>query len=159
MRLLTVVLFFLSSLFLVASVFLFPSFISLFIDKQFLESQSQKIKHDISVKNNKGLLESLASIQTNLSYIDIQKTSLYDTLLYVLERKPKDIKITKFNYVKGDTDNSSLSLEGYADTRDSLLSFSQKLESEKKFAKIELPISNLAKQSDIVFSLTILGKF
>ena len=47
-------------------------------------------------------------------------------------------------------------LGGVADDRDSLLDFVKKLESDKRFVSIDLPVSNLIESKDIKFFITIM---
>jgi hypothetical protein len=64
------------------------------------------------------------------------------------------------SYVRaGEGENSTLSIGGVATTRDALLSFKKKLEADEKFEEIVLPVSSLAKDTDIDFSLQIKGTF
>ncbi len=53
------------------------------------------------------------------------------------------------------TDGYTLTISGLSDTRDNLISFKSKLENEKCFSNINLPLSNLVDKSNVAFQIVL----
>ncbi len=82
--------------------------------------------------------------------------ALIDTMS---SHKQDEVSITNISYSRGNQGNSLLSVGGVAATRDALLDFKRALETDTLFEEIELPVSSLAKEEDIQFSIQIKGAF
>lgn len=80
----------------------------------------------------------------------------YSTFMNDLEQAADlDVKITEFRFVR--TKNSGLiNLSGIAKTRQSLADFRDVLEADVRFVKVDLPISNLIKDRDLLFSMSLI---
>lgn len=74
----------------------------------------------------------------------------------VIENKISSIHINEILYRFADKANTTVTLSGVSDTRDSLVSFVKKLESSGSFKSINLPVSNFTKDKDISFSLSMI---
>ena len=74
----------------------------------------------------------------------------------LLNKDPK-IKITQIDYTESDpVQGKKISISGTAPTREDLLAFRQTLEENTSaFKKVDLPISNFVKESDLQFSLSL----
>lgn len=73
----------------------------------------------------------------------------------ILSKKMSDIKITKIYYEIDPAKGKKININGTAPSRERLLLFRQALEEDKYFTKIDLPISNFIKGSDIQFYLSL----
>jgi len=71
-------------------------------------------------------------------------------------RKMPDIKITKFIYENEGIEGRKITILGQAPSRERLYLFRRALEGDVSFKKVELPISNFVKGSDIEFSLSLI---
>ena len=67
----------------------------------------------------------------------------------------RDVNITGFQLSKDEGAISTISVSGVANTRTALANFRSGIEAHPFFAKAELPISNLAKDKDISFNISI----
>lgn len=65
------------------------------------------------------------------------------------------VAIEDFNLIRTEGVISSITITGEADSRLLLSEFQQKLEKNPTFANAKLPLSNLAKDKDIPFTITI----
>jgi len=65
------------------------------------------------------------------------------------------IKLTDIRLVRQTDNLVAITLEGQSDTRQSLSSFRDRLLADSEIKSVNLPISNLEKESDIKFSLTV----
>lgn len=61
--------------------------------------------------------------------------------------------------VAGGAARGRITVRGAADTREALIAFADALRRDGSFESVDLPISNLAKDRDIAFSLIITGAF
>ena len=73
----------------------------------------------------------------------------------ILLKKRSDIKITEISY-QNTTEGKKISVTGTAPSRKTLLLFRLALESNPAFTKVDLPISNFVKGSNIQFYLNLI---
>jgi len=66
------------------------------------------------------------------------------------------VKITSFTVQRGEDDSISIVLQGVAPTREALLAFKNRIEEHGKGTTATLPISQLAKSTNIQFSIQII---
>ncbi len=158
-RLAIIFLLFVTTMSLVSIGFLFPSYISLAFNKDALNIDTKNLESKIAEKNNKGLNETLDQIKITLLSVNPDETNILESIRIILDRMPHDISVQSLNYTRGQDAPSSIVVNGVAGDRNSLIIFTKQLQSELMFDSVNLPVSNLAKQSETPFSLTILGKF
>lgn len=159
MRLVIVFLVFVSIFFVVSIGLLFPSYISLQTEKATYKDESAALAKQIEIKDKKGLTATMSQIQSDLSLVKPEETQIYRAINAILNQVTSDISIVSIGYTRGDNALSSLNIQGVAKERTSLLTFSNNLKKELLFSSVDLPVSNLAKQTDAKFNLTLLGKF
>ena len=86
--------------------------------------------------------------------------SWYLLLGRLINEKPKGIVINSLDLGKGAKDNElSIKFSGVANSREALLALAKNLERQSVFSKVVLPVSDLAKNKDIGFSLTTTATF
>ena len=73
----------------------------------------------------------------------------------IISKKMPDIKITEIFYQNDATAGKKVSINGLAVNRERLLLFRQILEADPLFEKVDLPISNFIKGSNLQFSLSL----
>ncbi|MDP7366542.1 MAG: hypothetical protein QGH83_04700 [Candidatus Pacebacteria bacterium] len=96
----------------------------------------------------------------DLLSFDEKNITLRDLFESVLSNKPSGIRINGIFYNKGQIDAiPEIQVTGEADAREPLLEFKKLLEREAQFTGVLLPVSNLASDSDIKFSIKITGNF
>ncbi len=74
----------------------------------------------------------------------------------IVSKQIPGIKITEITVTHDQLEGRKISIRGGAVSRDKLLAFSQSLGDDKSFKKVDLPISNFIKGSDIQFYLTLI---
>lgn len=74
----------------------------------------------------------------------------------ILAKKITDIKIIEIDYKNDISGGRSINIQGFAPSRETLLSFRLGLEKDENFKQVDLPISNFVKGSDIKFSLSLI---
>jgi hypothetical protein len=81
--------------------------------------------------------------------------SIFDA---ILRHRTEGVELTGLFYTK-DGETVTLTTSGVALRRNDLLQFSRTLEEDPLFTDIELPVSNLANDSNILFTVSIKGDF
>lgn len=115
------------------------------IESQVLVSQNSNEIIDVINSTNK----KVKIFNDSMYYMEI--LPVYNS---IIAQKNSGISLREFNYLNG-ANETSIMLRGVSSTRESLVSFVKNLEDSKKFGKVDLPVSNLAKQKNIDFSLEI----
>lgn len=158
-RLVVVLLVFVSAYFLINIAFLFPSYISLESKKNIHNIELSSLKDQISVKDNQGLEALVNKVRFEVLLAKPDETEVYAAIKKILEHVSGGISLTILSYTRGENTSSTLNIQGIAKDRSSLLSFTNNLKKDLMFSAVNLPVSNLAKQTDVKFNMTVLGKF
>jgi len=160
LRLLGVFLIFSAITLFLVSIFLLPSF---FLSKNKAGLANEKIeflKSYIEKISRSGITDLLIETNRKIEILGLsEEKSLNEAISLIIDKKNNSILITDFalriteDEVKGK--EKSLFVGGLADNRSSLISFVESLESISGFKNIDLPVSNLAQNEDIDFSLKV----
>lgn len=100
---------------------------------------------DIKSLNNK-----VSVIQTYLDYPGFNKY-----LTFILSKQTKSILIKNIAYSNADSKSVTISVDGTAATREVLRNFVKSLQTSESFKSVDIPISNYAKEKDLVFTIKI----
>jgi hypothetical protein len=150
---------FLTIFFIAASIFLIPSY---FLAKEQLEvisSFNTSIKPEDEESINKTLLVP-TELQNKISFFEtnLGNKKASDAISDVVSLKNSGIKINSmfFNKVAQGTEAEVLMVvSGIAERRDSLISFQSALRDSGKFQSVDVPVSSLAKDRDLPFSINL----
>ncbi len=108
---------------------------------------------------DKASLLAIEDLKNKVSLIEKNKNEKFivseKIIDQILAKKMSDIKITQISYEADPIKGKKININGVAPSRERLLLFRQALESSKVFTKVDLPISNFIKGSDIQFSLNL----
>ncbi len=154
-RFFIVFLFFISFAVLVATVFLFPSYM--------LSSLAEKSAAWNAQSAASGIATDTAAVTTGLtsagSLVSAISSSVSPPLSPVILRmaalRPRGISITSFDISYDGSALSTLSIDGLADTRSDLVTFRNIIEGDQVFSGVQVPISDLAPASHIQFSMRV----
>ncbi|KKS83253.1 MAG: hypothetical protein UV60_C0046G0002 [Parcubacteria group bacterium GW2011_GWA2_43_11] len=110
--------------------------------------------HQKDVEDNNSLVEEVSQSLSMLTFLEekYSQEKLTTLLDEIFKERPSGITITGFSYKRYD---SVLALQGIASTRDLVVPFARALEANQYFEKAPVPISNLAKNTNLDFSLSI----
>lgn len=139
--------------------FFLPTYVNVSSEYKALIEQESTVNKSITKKNNDDLSKTIKNLTTNINYINRPDKPSVDEILKVLNYENINVKINKIDYKITTIDAYTIVVSGLASNRKSLSDFAKDLEKESAFKKVDLPISNLAKESDISFIITISGKF
>ncbi len=142
----------------ITAVFLLPSIVISKVKQKDGEISLSGLTHSGGSDEQKVLLDQSKKTVQEVEILkpaDIQPT---DSISEVLKLQNSSIKIKSFQYQYASV-SSTLFIEGVAGSRDDLIHFSKLLQADPKFSGAEFPISNLAVENNIDFTIKITGKF
>lgn len=146
---------------LIACVALLPSYF-------FVTAKENVIK--TKIENQKNTPLSTPDIETSTAVLDInnklqiiensKQNKFFITqkvINEILIKKLPEIKISQISYNSDTPDGKRIQVTGFAPSREKLLLFRMALEDNPAFKKVDLPISNFVKGSDISFFITLIS--
>lgn len=86
---------------------------------------------------------------------EVPQFSKYIWLLKELQGEGIQFTMMSIQRAEGGTDINSISVGGVASSRETLASLRDRLKADERIESVDLPISNLARDKDIVFNMTI----
>jgi len=159
LRLIVVILVFIMFIILSFIIFMSPSLVVSYFRENELKQRVEVLDKTAGASNINSIKPVIKSLNSDLSSID--KTLKYSEVVplinSVLSEKTSSIYITDISYTSISSSTASVVVQGVSTTRDALVSFKKSLEDTKIFKSIDLPISNLAKDKDIKFSMTMVS--
>ena len=159
-RLFSVVLNAISVSALIGIVTLFPSYFISDLEKRAAVDQAELVREtNDDGEENVALVLKEAQQKLEILSPEYEKVSIRTIFDTTIGYKPSTVALTGIIYQKDDKGNIKITISGVADRRDDLLMFSQGLKKDALFDDVELPVSNLAKDRNIKFTLTVIGMF
>ncbi|MBY0538191.1 hypothetical protein K2P47_02200 [Patescibacteria group bacterium] len=143
-----------SCAFVILSVFLLPTHIALRSEIGYLEEtvsagSARVSNYDISST------ELIAATNQARLLLDNATTTIPSDLITALTQYAgSNVALNNFQFVKL-TSTPSITLAGLAATRQDLAQFRDAVAADARFATVDLPISNLIKDKDLLFSMEI----
>ncbi len=131
---------------------LVPAYVNIYEQLGASKTEFESRKNDN--QDNKNLIKEAKERATVIEILQngLQKQKLTDLLNEVLVDIPDGIKIVGFSYNRND---GILTLEGFAKSRNLVAPYAKSLEESVLFESVPVPISDLAKSSDLEFHLSI----
>jgi len=138
-------------------IFVFPSWLVTYNNENEVKDEYESLKSEIIDVNVSPAIESIKAINSKLnilnSNLEYPKVIPYVDLL--LSKKPKSISLNQFTYSGTGANTAEINIGGVSATREALVAFVKALEEAKSFKEVNLPISNLAKEKNIIFTMTL----
>ncbi len=156
-RKIIVILLFIISLQISFLIFIFPTWlISLYNEKEVL-AESENVKKQLSDLNISPATLTIKSLNTKLNIINttLEYPKILPLFNTIISKKTNSIQIDEFLYTLVQNNTAEIIIGGTSLTRESLVSFVKSLEDTKSFKQVNLPISNLAKDRNINFSISM----
>lgn len=162
-RLATLYIFFVVIVSIIALVLLAPSYYIVHLKESVLKKQAETYIDVSSGDGQSATSRALLDIRDKVLILSDKNdsTPLYEVISTILNGAGNGIKITNiaYRYVEGEGALSNLIIKGIADRRDSLREFSQYIKDYENVVDADLPVSSLAKESNIDFEINIKGIF
>ncbi len=138
-------------------VLLFPSWLISRYKEQEMLGQSNSQKSSITSKNADSIMQTISD--TNSGIGAINTTFKYEKVAplwnEIIAARSKSVSLLQLTYVSTGPSSATLSVRGISATREALVSFVKKLGDSKTFLNVDSPISNLAKDKDIDFTVNL----
>ena len=142
---------------LIAGVAMLPAYFLSSVRKNLINSKLEIEKNQSIPSPDKETLTVVEDLSKKLDLIEKSRNSRYlvsqKVINEIMSEKMPDIKITQIQYRNESIKGKTISISGVASSRDRLLLFKRELENNIAFKKVDLPISNFVKGSNIKFSL------
>lgn len=150
-------LFALFSLSVMIVIFLLPAYVHVFFEEKNMRADVEVVKNSLQLKKADDVVGKIKRTNEQLKTLSPVKSQIRASEIVekALRTRNSTIHITEIEYMETKTSSSTLLLKGVADRRESLREFVTKLESTEGFVKVELPVSNFAKDKNIDFSINI----
>lgn len=146
---------------LIASILLLPSYIISDYREGITRVQADIVRKSIEARE-KGASNTIINdtkIKLELLAVKEGNTFLAYAFEKIVDQKTKGVSIGGLFYEKKPDGDEEIRITGKAVSRETLLQFRRNLEKEKIFPSVILPVSNLASDTDIDFSIKITGEF
>ena len=146
--------------FIVGALTLLPSYFFSLVKKNAADLRLEMQKQEVMPQVDQETLAAIKDLQSKLAVIENaeqNKFSVSEKIVQeIVSKKMPDIKITQISYSVNSTKQRKVNVTGIAPDRERLLLFRQVLEEDPTFTKVDLPISNFVKGSNIEFYLTLI---
>lgn len=136
--------------------FLLPTYVLVNSQVQLYEASAQEASAQVASYDASAKALVAASQQARLIVEGARRRpvlSVYDTVRDIVDTY--GVQVSSYQFVPKEAQISEVKIEGVADTRLSLAGFRDALAANPLIARVDLPISNLAKDRDISFSLSL----
>ena len=152
--------------FLLFSFFTLVVLISLFLPSIFyskyksdtVSQQLMSIKSSIG-NNTEDPIEIIKEVNKFVNVFKYEESVLFsDIIKKIVSLKYKDIEILSISLLENEDDTVKIVLNGISATRDSLTSYDRDLKKDGFFQSVELPVTDLIKNIDSNFTITLTYK-
>ena len=157
LRLLAVFLVFAAVSIFIALVLLIPSYVTDQGKRAAAEKNYEIFKKTIELQNEKALSSALLGVREKMDSLDGEidsRARAYEIIERIVDSKGSGVAVSGFSINFSDG-KGEIKVEGVADNRASLLAFVQNLKNSGTFQSVFVPVSNYAKESGIIFSLSL----
>lgn len=137
--------------------FLVPSWlISMYKEKDALVA-TEAMNQSKMVSSINSISTVIADTNTKLNIISkaLEYKKVLPILNTIINNKTSSIRLNDFSYTYLSSNSASVVISGVSATRDSLVAFVNALQKTTQFKNVDLPVSNLTKDKNINFSLTL----
>jgi len=158
-RLTVIFLFVLSFCFLIATVAILPAYFLSSVKKNLAENKLETQNAEVVPLLDQNTSLVIEDLNNKLTLIEEAQKNKYlvsaKVINEVVLKKMYDIKITSIFYESNEMGEKKVNINGIASSRERLLLFRRALENDTAFKKVDLPISNFVKGTNIRFFLTL----
>jgi len=160
LRLMVVFFVMLSVSLLVASIALLPAYFLSSVEEVSINTKLELQNDEPIFLPDQSTLAIIKDLKSKLSLVEnVQKnktTFSQKAINEIILKKMPGIKITEISYQNDPQAGEKMNISGIAPSREVLLSFRRALEDDVAFSKVDLPISNFVKGSNIKFYLSLI---
>ena len=135
---------------------LLPSWIISDYKESITSSQLSEMKQTALYKDADSVVANIISINTKLNFIntlDYPKVTNY--IKVIVSNKSRSVHINRLSYAPAAKNTIAIALGGVSDSREALVVFIKNLKNSGSFKTADLPISDLAKEKNLDFSINL----
>ena len=138
-------------------IFLSPSWVNSFFREKELVSQLNEINKSSSYQDANTTSSIIESTNVKLKIIntDMEYPKVVPLIGSILSNKIPGISINELSYKFSKATVATITVSGVSKSRELLIAYVNSLEKSGVFSVVDLPISNLAKDMDIDFSMNL----
>ncbi len=138
-------------------VFIFPSWITSYNKEKDITSQMEEINKSSSYQDADPVYSTIESTNFKLKIINtnLQYFNIVPLIKLILSNKIPGVSVGELSFVSSGAKSSTISLKGISVSRDLLILYKDALEKTKVFSRVDLPISNLAKDKNLIFTIDL----
>lgn len=157
LRLITLTLFMAASVVAIGSISILPTLFLSQSKKLSIENQAEFVERSIAHREAEVSLETLRDSRSRLALLatEDEQTTLTETIEVLCQCETTPLVDIDGFFYETFGGIAKINVTGVASTRDALLSYKGRLERSEIFSSVELPISNLARDRDIEFTITV----
>ncbi len=138
-----------------SAVVLFPPYVLISSQVDAYRGSVDDLKEKIEDRNKDESKMVRASQQATLAINEFSKPLISDYITLVEDLQGNNIELSMINLSHSNKGIEPINLQGIAADRRTLASFKDRLLADDKVSAVDLPISNLAQDVDIPFSITV----
>ena len=143
----------------IATAAILPAYFFSSVKKNLTEIKLERQKNNPVPLLDQKTLNTVKDLNTKLNLVEKAQKNRYlvsqNIINNIILEKMSDIKITQINF-SNDIKGKIVTISGTASSRERLLLFKQALTDNVAFKKVDLPISNFVRGSNIKFSLSLI---
>lgn len=159
-RLVVVVFIILSFCIFAAAASLLPAYFLSLVNKNVISAKLETQKREIVPLIDQGSVQVMEDLSNKLELINNTEKNKYlisqKVINEIILQKMPDIQINQIAYDNSPPLGKKVNIRGIAPSRERLLLFRRALEDDINFKKVDLPISNFVKGSNIEFYLNLI---
>lgn len=144
--------------FFISSVVILPSYFLSSTKLNIVDAKLEAQKKETAPSLDNEVLDTIKTLDSELSLVEKFNKNRFSVSEKVINaiilKKTPGVHITNISY-KNEPNSKTVTVQGDAPSREALFAFRQALESNTTFKKVDLPISNFVKGSNIKFFLNL----
>ncbi len=152
-RVIVVALTLVSTSIFIGAILLLPSFFLTQSQTESIKRQASVLEESISSRTQDNIEKEISATQEKLSILSPKDNQLSGIIRDIIDTKSKNISLSSFFFESNGLNTALLTIRGVALTRDNLVSFSRDLQHNSMLSNVSLPVSDLAANRNITFSM------
>ena len=135
---------------------IFPTYLDVKLKKEAVEADLANVKSSSLAKDKNAVTGTIKDLETKIKVISlVSGERATDFISKASDLKTKGISIQNISYVKKDDSLKEVVVSGVAQGRADAVAFSKKVKSSGWIVVSDIPLSNLASERNIPFSITL----
>ena len=138
-------------------IFLSPSWVNSFFREKEIVYQLDEIDKSSSYQdaNTTSLIIESTNVKLKIINTDLEYPKVVPLIRSILSNKIYGISINGLSYKSSEATKATIIVSGVSKSRESLIAYVNALKKSDIFSVVDLPISNLAKDKDVDFSINL----